>query len=146
MANFLKETFLVQKTDVAAVLPFKNDATDVGWDLTLIRKLYTTGQLHWYDTCLRIKPNDGWYFDVVARSSLQKAGYMLGNNVGVIDPTYRGNILVCLFKFDPDEPDLPLPFRAVQLIARPVIQANYVEVESLSETERGANGFGSTGV
>ena len=70
---------------------------------------------------------------------------MLANSVGVIDRAYTGEILVPLIKLDPNAPDLALPARIVQIIPRPIIAAEIVEVDDFDTTLRGDGGFGSTG-
>ena len=70
---------------------------------------------------------------------------MLANGVGVIDRGYTGEIFVPLIKVDDGAPDLQLPVRLVQVIPRPIIAAELVEVDDFEETSRGASGFGSSG-
>ena len=82
---------------------------------------------------------------MVGRSSISKTGWMLANNVGIIDATYRGNIIVALVKVDEKAEELSLPFKLVQLIPRKLIVMNDEEVERLDVTERDAKGFGSSG-
>lgn len=137
--------FEYSKLSPDAFAPWKTRASDSGYDLYLIGLKKVTGNIYMYTTELQVKPPYGWYFDVVPRSSLHKKGYMLVNSVGIIDRTYRGPILAPLLKFDPDAPDLELPCRALQLIPRPIVHFNPVEMESLDETQRGHGGIGSTG-
>jgi len=128
-----------------AVAPRKYSASDSGYDLHVVAKGKETGRLAWYHTGLRVSPPYGWYFDLVARSSIVKTGYMLANGIGVIDSGYTGEVLVPLLKVDDAAPDLHLPARVVQLVLRPTIRCRVVEVDALGDTERGAGGFGSTG-
>ena len=71
---------------------------------------------------------------------------MLANNVGIIDETYRGNLLIPLVCIIPNSPPLELPFCKVQLIVK---EAKYMDVKEVTDfkddTERGEGGFGSTG-
>lgn len=133
------------KTDNDAKPPSKTRVSDSGYDLTVIKKHKTHGIVEFFDTCIKVQPDFGWYFDVVARSSLTKTGYILANAVGVIDRGYTGTILVPLIKVDPDAPDLALPAVIAQLIPRPIVHLEVVEVDELDDTERGSGGFGSTG-
>lgn len=132
-------------TDRAAQPPTKVRASDSGYDLTVIKKVKSASMLELYDTCVKVQPDFGWYFDVVPRSSLSKTGYVMANSVGVIDRTYTGTILIALIKVDPNAPDLELPARIAQMIPRPIVHLQIVEVDEFDETERGAGGFGSTG-
>lgn len=128
-----------------AVAPSKGAPSDSGFDLTLVERSHRHGAVEFFRTGIRVQPAFGWYFDLVPRSSISKSGYMLANSVGVIDRGYTGEILVPLLKVDASAPDLQLPARMVQIIPRPVIAAELVEVEEFEETARGSGGFGSTG-
>lgn len=134
------------KADEAAVAPFKARASDIGYDLTLIKFLKKQGtNLYYYDTGIKLQPDFGWYAEIVPRSSLPKSGYMLANSMGIIDRAYTGNIIVALFKVDPSAQDIELPFRAVQVILRPAVHFQMPQVDAIDETERGDKGFGSSG-
>lgn len=136
------------KTRKDAISPSKKHASDSGYDLVLLEKIKTIGNVDFYDTGIKVKPNYGYYFDLVPRSSISKTGYILANSVGIIDRTYLGNIIVALMKMDKSAPDLKLPNRLVQIIPRPILHLQFVEVdnlEDLGETDRGEGGFGSTG-
>jgi len=135
----------VTRLDPSATLPSKVRISDSGYDLCLIAERKRVGQVVLYGTGLAIEPPSGWYFDVVARSSLIKTGYIVANSVGVIDRAYRGEILVPLLKIDGSLPDLALPARAVQLVPRPIVHFPVQDTALLSTTERGALGFGSSG-
>lgn len=133
------------KTRADAVPPTKASSSDSGFDLTLLEPSHRIGLVTFYRTGIRVQPAFGWYFDVVPRSSITRSGYLLANGVGVIDRGYTGEILVPLIKIDPEAPDLTLPVRLVQMIPRPIIAAQLIEVDAFDDTARGAGGFGSTG-
>ena len=83
---------------------------------------------------------------ICARSGLSaKHGIALANGIGVIDPDYRGELLVSVVNLS----DQPYTFsdgeRIAQLMLLPIVRGEFEEAESLSETERGKGGFGSTG-
>lgn len=65
---------------------------------------------------------------------------------GVIDYDYRGNVGVILFNYSDVDFEVKRGDRIAQLILEKISMADAVEVEELAETERGAGGFGSTGV
>ena len=134
------------KTRKDAVSPSKERASDSGYDLVLLEKIKTVGKVEFYDTGIKVKPNFGYYFQVVPRSSISKTGYMLANSIGIIDRTYLGNIIVALTKIDESAPDLVLPMRLVQMIPTPIIHFELEEVDSfdVNETHRGEGGFGSS--
>jgi len=140
--------FLVCKTDDKAHIPTKAKFSDVGYDLTIIKstnkKLASNCFL--YDTGIRIAPEHGYYAEIVPRSSLSKSGYMLANSIGIVDPSYRGNLYVALIKIDPEAADITFPFRCCQLIFRKSYHLEAAVVQDLNTTERGDGGFGSTGI
>ncbi|MDR0591605.1 MAG: dUTP diphosphatase [Candidatus Nomurabacteria bacterium] len=83
---------------------------------------------------------------IFARSGLAtKRGICPANAVGVIDSDYRGEIIVALYNEFDDVGDIEYHERIAQLVIVPYLQCEAVEVDSLSETSRGAGGFGSTG-
>ncbi|MBE6594524.1 MAG: dUTP diphosphatase [Ruminococcaceae bacterium] len=84
---------------------------------------------------------------VAARSGLAiKKGICLANGIGVIDSDYRGEICVGLYNTSKEPFVVNRGDRIAQLMFMPVLSAKLCEVASLDETERGAGGFGSTGV
>lgn len=84
---------------------------------------------------------------VTPRSGLAaRHGLSIVNSPGVIDAGYRGEIKVCLINLDPRrEIRLNTGDRIAQLLVVPVVRADFVSVETLDETPRGAGGYGSTG-
>jgi dUTP pyrophosphatase len=127
-----------------AVAPFKQRASDSGYDVTLLAKAKQHGPVTLYGTGIQVRPPAGYYFDVVPRSSIIKLGYLLANSVGVIDRGYRGELMVPLVKVAPEVAELELPARVVQLIPRPIVHFPVRQRDSLDDTQRGSGGFGST--
>ena len=84
---------------------------------------------------------------VAARSGLAiKKGICLSNSIGVIDSDYRGEICVGLFNTSKEPFTVCRGDRIAQMMFMPVYTAKFLQANSLDETERGAGGFGSTGV
>jgi dUTPase len=143
----------VLKVDVNAIIPSKKVISDVGYDLTIIKKVkQINSATALYDTGLRINIEDGYYTEIVARSSLIKSGYILTNCIGIIEKSYSNNLFISLTKISLEaatigSDELPLPFRCCQLIIRKQFYTNMVEVtedEYKNNTTRGAGGIGST--
>ena len=138
-----------KKCDPNAVIPTKAYPSDTGYDLTLIRvskDMSIPGfeqKIIMYDTGIAVCPPDGYYTEVVPRSSLSKTGYMLANSVGIIDASYRGSIKVVVTG-DNSLDDLSLPFKGFQLVLRKLEEVEVVEVDDLDDTVRGDGAFGST--
>ena len=83
---------------------------------------------------------------VYARSGLAcKKGLAPANKVGVIDSDYRGEIKVALHNHGNVAQTVLKGERVAQMVIAPYFKVDYVEVNSLDETERGEGGFGSTG-
>lgn len=84
---------------------------------------------------------------VAARSGLAiKKGICLANSIGVIDSDYRGEVCVGLLNTSAEPFTVCRGDRIAQMMFMPVYVANLIPVDSLDETQRGAGGFGSTGV
>lgn len=89
----------------------------------------------------------GYEAQVRPRSGLAaKNGVTVLNTPGTIDADYRGEVKVILVNLSNDPFTIERGMRVAQMIIAPVTQGEWVEVESLDETDRGAGGFGSTGV
>ena len=128
-----------------AVVPFKTRESDVGYDITIVKRLKDlTSNVVIYDTGIKVVIPQGMYAEIVPRSSLSKSGYTLANNIGIIDRSYTGNILVPLLKVNNDAPEIKLPFRCCQMIFRQQIHVQMNIVANVEETSRGEGGFGST--
>lgn len=99
-------------------------------------------------TGLAAQPQEpGCALFIFARSGLGiKHGISLANGVGVVDPDYRGEILVGLMNSSGAPFTVSPGDRIAQLAALPVISAQFVRAEALSETARGSGGLGSTGI
>ena len=100
-----------------------------------------------YGTGLAVEIPEGMVGLVFPRSSIRDKDLVLSNSVGVIDSGYRGEIMATFNLKNPWSPDdvYKVGDRIAQLVIMPVPLAHYVEVDELSETERGKEGHGSTG-
>jgi deoxyuridine 5'-triphosphate nucleotidohydrolase len=128
-----------------AIIPTKANFSDVGYDLTItslhsvispITSLYKTG--------IKLEIPIGYYVEIVPRSSISKSGYMLANSIGIIDCSYKGELLVALAKINQDASDIAFPFRCCQLIMHKQIFPDMIEVSDIETTKRLEGGFGSS--
>ncbi|WP_428651527.1 dUTP diphosphatase [Roseibium sp.] len=88
----------------------------------------------------------GFEAQVRPRSGLAaKHGVTVLNTPGTIDADYRGEVKVILINLGSEPFEINRGDRIAQMVIAPVLQAAITEVETLSDTERGAGGFGSTG-
>lgn len=121
---------------------------DAGADLpTRVDCVLQPGERRVVPTGIAIALPLGWAGFVHPRSGLAaRTGLTIVNAPGTIDSGYRGEIMVCLLNTDSDT---PIPLRRGDLIAQLVVQqvavVDFVEVSTLSETDRGHGGYGSTG-
>lgn len=98
-------------------------------------------------TGIAIEPlRDGVAGFVYSRSGLGAAkGLTVAQGVGLIDPDYRGEILVYLLNTSPMPHRLRRGERIAQLVFQPYFRPNWRIVDMLGETDRGSGGFGHTG-
>ena len=90
---------------------------------------------------------EGYEVQVRPRSGLAaKNGVTVLNTPGTIDSDYRGEIKVMLINLGDKDFTVNTGDRIAQMVIAPVTQASFEITDSLSATERGAGGFGSTGV
>lgn len=83
---------------------------------------------------------------IYARSGLAtKKGLAPANKVGVVDCDYRGEVKVALHNHSEVAQTVAVGERVAQLVITPYVTAEFVAVDELSQTVRGAGGFGSTG-
>jgi dUTP pyrophosphatase len=85
---------------------------------------------------IQARPRSGWAI---------KQGMTLLNTPGTIDADYRGEVKIILINLGKEPIEISDQDRIAQLVLCPVLQAEFDLKESLSETERGVGGFGSTG-
>lgn len=136
----------VLKRNENAIIPSRAHPLDIGLDLTAINKHKTLDNgVIMYDTGIAVKPPEGYYVEILPRSSISKTGWMLANSVGTVDPNYTGNLYIALAPVHPNVPEIELPFCKCQLVLRKAEYFDILEVAELSETDRGDGGFGSTG-
>ena len=104
---------------------------------------YTSKLIH---TGIAIEIPQGYFGAVFARSGLAtKQGLAPSNKVGIIDSDYRGEILVSLYNQSNVIRVVNPGDRIAQLIIMPYMKTEFITVDSLTDTSRGEDGFGSTG-
>ena len=142
-------TVRVKKLSDNAVLPTYGSAEAAGADLYACLDAPVTiqpGDTAFIPTGIALEVPRGCAGLIYARSSLgAKRGLAPANKVGVIDSDYRGEIRVVLLNHSKTQQTVLPGERIAQFVVTPVLTPQYIEAESLSETDRGAGGFGSTG-
>ena len=130
-------------------LPLPRYASDgaAGLDVTAAEELtLQPGERHAVATGFAIEIPQGYEVQVRPRSGLAfKNGITCLNTPGTIDSDYRGEVKVILVNLGQQPFEVRRGERIAQLVPAPVLKADFVEVEQLGATARGAGGFGSTG-
>lgn len=136
-----------KKLSSKAFTPCYAKRGDAGLDLTATRSWVDEVGNICYGTDIAIEIPEGYVGLIFPRSSIANRPLALSNSVGVIDSGYRGEIT---FKFRSNnnptaEHIYYIGERIEQLIIIPYPHIRMVETDELSETERGAGGYGSSG-
>ena len=143
------EKVAVKKLREGAILPTFGSAQAAGADLYACLERDVTiapGETAFIPTGLAMELPRGYAGLIYARSGLAcKRGLAPANKVGVVDSDYRGEFIVALHNHGAQTQTIAHGERIAQLVVTPVLIPEYIEVETLSETDRGAGGFGSTG-
>jgi dUTP pyrophosphatase len=130
-------------------LPRKAHPNDSGLDLTLIRVVEKKDGIFFFDTGVSVEPPAGYYTELYPRSSIYKYDFIMTNSVGIIDAGYRG-ILYLPMRYLGTRNGLEAAEKLIgnrigQLVLKKLEAFDIEIVEQLSETQRGENGFGSSG-
>lgn len=130
-----------------AVIPDYQTQGAAGLDLSsAVYIQINPGERHCVNTGLAIELPIGYEGQVRSRSGLALTlGLTVLNSPGTIDSDYRGQIKVILINFGAKVVNIKPGDRIAQLVIAPVAKINVLEVDELSETSRGSDGFGSTG-
>ena len=140
----------VKKLRPDAVLPTAGSRYAAGYDLYACIDAPVTVAPHATEkigTGLSIAVPEGWFGAIFARSGLAtKQGLRPANCVGVCDSDYRGEYIIALHNDSDDARTVSPGDRIAQLVLLPYMAAEFEETDTLPDTERGAGGFGSTGV
>ena len=142
----------IKKLTSAAVVPTYATAASAGADLYALPDAdapirLSPGETKLIRTGIAAEIPAGYCGLVYARSGMAtKRALAPANKVGVIDSDYRGEILVALHNHGAVEQTVEAGERIAQLVIAPVLHAEFVPMDELSDTARAEGGFGSTGV
>ena len=136
---------VIKRLTKTAKLPYKKHKTDAGYDLTA-----DEGKLLFPQKCVLIKTGlaitvpPGTYGRIAPRSGFSwKTGSIVG--AGVIDQDYTGEVKILIHNVGDKCIEINKGDRIAQLIIEKISFPEIFEVIDLNDTERGTNGFGSTG-
>ena len=133
--------------DDGATLPMRKHSDDAGYDVYAKENAIIPAH-GWkpVSTGVHTDPGSRWYIQVVPRSGLAfNYGVSVLNTPGTVDSGYRDEIKVIMYNISDKDYLVKAGDRIAQLIFTPSYEVNFGIVESLDETDRGTNGFGSTG-
>ncbi len=139
----------IKKLDERATIPTRGSEYSAGSDLyavldeDLTISPAATVLVH---TGLALEIPEGYAGLIYARSGLaSKRGLAPANKVGVVDADYRGEVMVALHNHSSEPQTISHGERIAQLVVTPFLKVDFEEADELSDTVRGAGGFGSTG-
>lgn len=138
----------IKKLSDKAVIPTYGSEYAAGADLYSCEGelTFAPGETKMVHTGLAMQIPVGYVGLVYARSGIAtKRGLAPANKVGVIDSDYRGEIMVALHNHSNESQTIAAGERIAQIVITPFLTVNYIESETLDETDRGVGGFGSTG-
>ena len=139
----------VKKLNERAMLPIYGSPEAAGADLYACLDGDVTiapGETAFVPTGLAMELPAGYVGLIYARSGLAcKRDLAPANKVGVIDSDYRGEFIVALHNHGKAAQTISHGERVAQLVITPVLTVDFTETDELSDTQRAAGGFGSTG-
>lgn len=146
----MEQKLRIKKLRENATIPMRATEGSAGMDLYACIDSPVTikpGDLALIPTGIAIEiPSQNFVAYIFARSGLGiKHGICLSNGVGVVDSDYRGEVCVGLCNVSNKEYTIEPQERVAQMVISPVSLMPVEEVQELSDTKRGAGGFGSTG-
>ncbi len=163
----------VKMLDERAVVPSRAHNSDTGYDLTFVGVEKIVGDVIFFKTGISLQPKKGYYFEVVPRSSISKLPLEMANSIGIIDESYRGEVLVpvrvthqnmgtnprstpypggivTIFNLKPDTllgvANIVLNKKPClfQAILRKRLDCQFEVINELEDSERSSGGFGSS--
>ena len=135
----------LQQLDFDLPVPGYAHPGDAGLDLYAAHDAIVTGETVLIPTGVAIAVPDGCVGLVCPRSGLSVFGVTVANAPGVVDSGYRGEVMVRLTTTSTTPYRVHFGDRIAQLVLLPIARPKVTLVERLDDTERGTNGFGSTG-
>ena len=138
----------LERTHEDAVLPGYKKQGDAGADVSSVTEtVIQPGARTLLDLGFKIEIEDGWEIQVRPRSGLAlKKGITILNTPGTVDSGYRGQMGVILVNHSSEPFPVRVGDRVAQLVLKAAPQADFSWTDSVSTSERGEGGFGSTGV
>lgn len=145
----------VKKLNSNAIIPIKGKPLDFCYDCVAVSEEEIAPNVWKYGLGFAIEINRkssnyqtedlSLSIDIRPRSSVWKTGMVLANCEGTVDEGYRGEVCVIFYHVLPNMPRYKVGDRVCQIKLGDAEVLDFIEVKELSDTDRGSNGFGSTG-
>jgi len=134
------------KKEEGATIPEYAYPTDAGADLKSNEEyVLMPNETAMINTGLYVAIPEGFFGAVASKSGLASKGIVVANQFGIIDEQYRGEVKVLLYNRTKAPHHINKGDKVAQFILMPFMKAKFIEVDELTETDRGDGGFGSTG-
>lgn len=140
----------LKKTNDACVIPFKTYDRDFCYDCVAVSEEEIAPNVWKYGLgfALEIENRVSQVIRSASlrpRSSIYKTGMVLSNSVGTVDELYRGEISAIFYHVLPNMPRYKVGDKICQMYISTTLPVDFEVVEELSQSDRGSNGYGSTG-
>lgn len=133
------------KLDKGAYMPYREHQADAGFELRCRESaIIEAGSSHLFDTGVHFQIPEGMFGKIESKSGLN-CRYNVVSCGGVIDSGYTGSVAVMLYNFGNEAYIFERGDKIAQMVLLRCETPKLEEVDILDETERGDNGFGSTG-
>ena len=134
------------RLSLTARLPMRATAGSAYCDLYAAERVVVdVGDIKLVSTGWCIEVPEGYFLDLRPRSGLASLGITINNSPGVVDADYRGELKIIVVNHGWLPYTIATGDRIAQCALVPVVHTSFYEVQSLSSTQRGTKGYGSTG-
>lgn len=144
----------IKKLSPNAVIPFKSHESDFCYDVVAVSEEEIAPNVWKYGLGFALQPDTETLYidfdedisiDLRPRSSVWKTGMILSNCTGTVDAGYTGEISAVFYHVLPNMPRYKVGDRVGQIKVGFTLPIRFVEVDDLDDTDRGVDGYGSTG-
>lgn len=144
----------IKKLSPNAVIPFKSHESDFCYDVVAVSEEEIAPNVWKYGLGFALQPDTETLYidfdedisiDLRPRSSVWKTGMILSNCTGTVDAGYTGEISAVFYHVMPNMPRYKVGDRVGQIKVGFTLPIRFVEVDDLDDTDRGVDGYGSTG-
>lgn len=125
LLTYLLPRCYVKLLDSSAIMPKKEHASDIGYDISIIKRYKViSDNIIIYDTGLSFNTPFGFYFKLIPKFKLSIDGYIIGNTTGIIESDkncLNKTLLITLIKINKESPNLILPYLCCNLLLKEIL-------------------------